>query len=247
MKSLTSHLWPNAAPKRWQVWPLIFGVASVGLFLPPHTHHADTTTSKPKLSRVLVAAPPLMVPRRPGGSGLGSAANKTKPRTSKAAPKRPRLQAPTQAVAEAIHYAAPPSEQALPGVGADSDKGSGGTSEGSGHGHGVGSGIGDGDGIGGRPDKITPPQPRARTWPCEWPLMTKVKRAKVVVKIAVDENGYATEATVLESTHPEFNDTTIRCALNKRYHPARDASGKAVAGITEAWPVNYILYGSTDD
>ena len=65
--------------------------------------------------------------------------------------------------------------------------------------------------------------------------------------MACDEESWIAEelwSRRTKLTHDEFVKTTIRCAMNKRYHPARDENGKPIAGVTAPWPVHYKTYGA---
>ncbi len=110
-----------------------------------------------------------------------------------------------------------------------------GASERSGH----GSGDGEGDGAGSAPDLSRNARPRSWAWACNWPLFARTNDATVTVRVRVDTKGDAESVEVISATHPEFVRDARECAKNRRYHPAQDAQGVAVAGVSDILPIHF--------
>ena len=110
------------------------------------------------------------------------------------------------------------------GTGPGSGSGTGGGS-GSGTGTGTGAGEGPGSGAGGT---IRPPEVIGLIWPPQPP--GSVRDREVVVRVQVDENGRVTDVRLLASSGNERYDRELRRqAMEWRFRPARDPSGRAIA------------------
>jgi hypothetical protein len=79
-------------------------------------------------------------------------------------------------------------------------------------------------------------------WECPWPSAAAragVNHAVVHVTVDVTARGGATAAQLIDQPGYEFGEDAIRCAMDQRYIPGRDASGKPVAGRTRKFSVQF--------
>lgn len=244
---LHAFLWPvrlNVRPKRRSAGRF-FGLAFIACAMLVPTLRSQ----RPKPVRMLLPAPPAHLVRVAGGSGRGaldppqqraSHPSKTRDRRVKA------RQRPTNNHQLLVAASKRTPGEALAGQGGEA--GAGGVEEGSGVGQGSGGGNGEGDQHGESTGLLEPrplpAQPKQRAWNCEWPPNKPNASASVVIRAWVDEDGFASSVEVLDSSDADFNATTVRCALAKRYHPARDIAGQAIKGHTEPWPIRYVVYGA---
>ncbi len=115
-----------------------------------------------------------------------------------------------------------------PGTGSGTGPGSGsgaGGGDGSGTGPGSGSGEGPGSGSGGT---VRPPEVIGLIWPPQPP--GNVRDREVTVRVLVDANGRVTDVRLLASSGNGRYDRQLReQAMEWRFRPARDQSGRAIA------------------
>jgi hypothetical protein len=84
-------------------------------------------------------------------------------------------------------------------------------------------------------------------WECPWPAAAAqagVNHAVVHVTVDVTVRGKATAVQLIDQPGYEFGEDAIRCAMDQRYIPGRDAQGRPVAGRTRKFSVQFNRSGA---
>jgi protein TonB len=82
-----------------------------------------------------------------------------------------------------------------------------------------------------RPPQLT----GSRSWDCPFPAQAdteQVDRATAVVSVTIGANGRAIRAQILSDPGYGFGRAAQRCAMAKRYKPARNADGRPITATT---------------
>lgn len=85
-------------------------------------------------------------------------------------------------------------------------------------------------------------------WECPWPdaaAQANVNHAVVHVTVDVTARGKATAVHLIDQPGYEFGEDAIRCAMDQRYVPGRDAQGRSVAGRTRKFSVQFSRSGGS--
>ncbi len=92
-------------------------------------------------------------------------------------------------------------------------------------------------------DRSSPPRIGGYvSWECPWPAAAAqagVNHAVVHVTVDVTARGQATAAHLVDQPGYEFGDEALRCAMDQKYIPGRDADGRPAAGRTRKFSVQF--------
>lgn len=97
-------------------------------------------------------------------------------------------------------------------------------------------------------DLSSPPRIGGRVyWECPWPSAAAragINHAVVHVTVDVTARGEAKAVQLIDQSGYEFGEDAVRCAMDQRYIPGRDAGGKPVAGRTRKFSVQFNRRGA---
>jgi hypothetical protein len=83
------------------------------------------------------------------------------------------------------------------------------------------------------------PTPADLEWTCNYRREDVVPQAKVRMSVAVDAGGAPTFVTVLHDPGNGFAEVARACAMKMRFVPARDRSGRPMAGTTAPFTLTF--------
>lgn len=93
------------------------------------------------------------------------------------------------------------------------------------------------------PDRSAPVGLPDPAWSCPWPLEAEseaVNEQSAIVRVTVNADGSVVGAMVLFDPGYGFGEAARRCALQSRFHPARDRDGRAIHAVSPPIKVRFL-------